>query len=98
VPDGVVHAGPAGAGHFVKLIHNAIEFGMLQAIGEGLDLLARSDYALDLPALFHAWAHGSVIRGWLVEPARYSSLVVGFAGTACAPELRRPAFNGVPAL
>jgi 6-phosphogluconate dehydrogenase len=67
VPEGVVHAGPAGAGHFVKLIHNAIEFGMLQAIGEGVDLLARSDYPLDLAALFHNWAHGSVIRGWLVE-------------------------------
>jgi 6-phosphogluconate dehydrogenase len=67
VPDGVVHAGPAGAGHFVKLIHNAIEFGMLQAIGEGVDLLARSDYPLDLPAIFHNWSHGSVIRGWLVE-------------------------------
>jgi len=67
VPEGVVHAGPAGAGHFVKLIHNAIEFGMLQALGEGLDLLVRSDYPLDLPALFHNWNHGSVIRGWLVE-------------------------------
>jgi 6-phosphogluconate dehydrogenase len=67
VQDGVVHAGPAGAGHFVKLIHNAIEFGMLQAIGEGVDLLVRSDYRLDLPGLFRNWAHGSVIRGWLVE-------------------------------
>jgi 6-phosphogluconate dehydrogenase len=67
VPEGVLHAGPAGAGHFVKLIHNAIEFGMLQALGEGLDLLARSDYPLDLPAVFHNWSHGSVIRGWLVE-------------------------------
>jgi 6-phosphogluconate dehydrogenase len=67
VPEGVLHAGPAGAGHFVKLIHNAIEFGMLQSIGEGLDLLVRSDYELDLPALFHNWNHGSVIRGWLVE-------------------------------
>lgn len=67
VPDGLLHAGPAGAGHFVKLIHNAIEFGMLQAIGEGLDLLMRSDYQLDLPAVFHNWSHGSVIRGWLVE-------------------------------
>jgi len=67
VPLGVVHAGPAGAGHFVKLIHNAIEFGMLQALGEGADLLARSDYDLDLPAIFHNWRHGSVIRGWLVE-------------------------------
>lgn len=67
VDEGVIHAGPAGAGHFVKLIHNAIEFGMVQAIAEGVDLLARSDYRLDLPALFHNWNHGSVIRGWLVE-------------------------------
>lgn len=67
VPEGVLHAGSAGAGHFVKLIHNAIEFGMLQSLGEGLDLLVRSDYQLDLPALFHNWSHGSVIRGWLVE-------------------------------
>ncbi len=67
VAEGVVYAGPAGAGHFVKLIHNAIEFGMVQAIAEGVDLLVRSDYDLDLPALFHNWNHGSVIRGWLVE-------------------------------
>jgi 6-phosphogluconate dehydrogenase len=67
VPEGLLHAGPAGAGHFVKLIHNAIEFGMVQAIAEGVDLLTRSDYPLDLPALFHNWSHGSVIRGWLVE-------------------------------
>lgn len=67
VPEGVIHVGPAGAGHFVKLIHNAVEFGMLQAVGEGLDLLVRSDYRLDLPAIFHSWANGSVIRGWLVE-------------------------------
>jgi 6-phosphogluconate dehydrogenase len=67
VPEGVFHAGPAGAGHFVKLVHNGIEFGMVQAIAEGVDLLVRSDYALDLPALFHTWKHGSVIRSWLVE-------------------------------
>jgi 6-phosphogluconate dehydrogenase len=67
VPEGYLHAGPPGAGHFVKLIHNAIEFGMLQAIGEGVALLKASEYSIDLPALFHNWAHGSVIRGWLVE-------------------------------
>lgn len=67
VPGGVIHAGASGAGHFVKLIHNAIEFGMVQAIGEGVDLLVRSDYPLDLPALFRNWNHGSVIRGWLIE-------------------------------
>ena len=67
VPEGLAHVGPAGAGHFAKLIHNAIEFGMVQAIGEGIELLVRSDYPYDLAALFHNWAHGSVIRGWLVE-------------------------------
>lgn len=67
VPQGVIHAGPPGAGHFVKLIHNAIEFGMVQAVAEGVDLLNRSDYRLDLPGLLHTWNRGSVIRSWLVE-------------------------------
>ncbi len=67
VEDGYLHVGPPGSGHFVKLIHNMIEFGMVQAIGEGVELLMRSDYVLDLPGLFHNWNHGSVIRGWLVE-------------------------------
>lgn len=67
VVGGVIHAGPAGAGHFVKLVHNAIEFGMLQALGEGVDLLLHSGYQLDLPRLFESWRHGSVIRGWLVD-------------------------------
>jgi 6-phosphogluconate dehydrogenase len=65
--EGVVYAGPPGAGHFVKLIHNAIEFGMVQAIAEGVELLQRSELPLDLPALFNNWMHGSVIRSWLVE-------------------------------
>jgi len=67
VPNGFVHAGPPGAGHFAKLIHNAIEFGMLQSIGEGLAMMKASQFKFDLPAIFHNWAHGSVIRGWLVE-------------------------------
>lgn len=67
VPEGAAHVGPAGAGHFAKLIHNAIEFGMVQAIAEGVDLLKRSEYRYDLAALLKNWAHGSVIRGWLVE-------------------------------
>lgn len=67
VPGGIIHAGPAGAGHFVKLIHNAIEFGMLQALGEGVDLLRHSDFELDIARLFNTWRHGSVIRGWLVD-------------------------------
>ena len=68
VDEGAVHhAGPAGAGHFVKLVHNAIEFGMLQSIAEGVELLDRSDYDLDLAALFEHFGHGTVIRSWLIE-------------------------------
>jgi len=63
----VVLAGPPGAGHFAKLAHNAIEFGMVQAIAEGVELLTRSEFEFDLPALFDNWEHGSVIRSWLVE-------------------------------
>jgi 6-phosphogluconate dehydrogenase len=65
-----VFVGPPGSGHFVKLIHNAIEFGMVEAIAEGTELLMRSEYNLDLPALFDNWNHGSVIRSWLVELMR----------------------------
>jgi len=67
VPEGYIHVDQPGAGHFAKLVHNGIEFGMLQAIGEGFALLAKSEYEIDIGALFHTWAHGSVIRGWLVE-------------------------------
>lgn len=64
---GYVFVGGPGSGHFTKLIHNAIEFGMVQAIAEGVELLERSEYAVDLPALIGTWGHGSVIRGWLLE-------------------------------
>lgn len=56
-----------GAGHFVKLVHNAIEFGMVQAIAEGVEVLRAADYEIDLPGLFEHWNHGTVIRSWLVE-------------------------------
>ncbi len=65
--EGVLHVGPTGSGHFVKLIHNMIEFGMVQSIGEGVELLDSSEYELDFVSLFHNWNHGSVIRGWLIE-------------------------------
>src|ERR671924_764230 len=65
--DGYIHTGRPGTGHFVKLVHNGIEFGMLQAIGEGVELLTKSDFKLDLAAIFKNWSNGSVIRGWLVE-------------------------------
>lgn len=67
VPEGFVHTGPSGSGHFVKLVHNGIEFGMLEAIGEGMDMLERYRAKLNIKDILHAWNHGSVIRSWLVE-------------------------------
>lgn len=66
-PGGYVHAGPPGAGHFTKLVHNGIEFGMLQAIGEGIDLLERYRDRLDIAEVLRCWRHGSVIRSWLID-------------------------------
>ncbi len=63
----VFYAGPSPSGHFVKLVHNAIEFGMVQAIAEGVEMLRGFDHDLDLPGLLNHWNHGSVIRSWLVE-------------------------------
>jgi 6-phosphogluconate dehydrogenase len=65
--DAYVHTGGPGSGHFVKLVHNGIEFGMLQAIGEGFALLQQSDFNLDIAQIFKNWSNGSVIRSWLVE-------------------------------
>ena len=68
VTDGYTHAGPPGAGHFTKLVHNGIEFGMLQAIGEGVNLLEKYPHApLPIEKILKVWNHGSVIRSWLVE-------------------------------
>jgi 6-phosphogluconate dehydrogenase len=67
VEGGYVHAGGPGAGHFVKLVHNGIEFGMLQAIGEGMDLLESYREKLPTADILSCWSHGSVIRSWLVE-------------------------------
>jgi 6-phosphogluconate dehydrogenase len=67
VEGGYVHAGPPGAGHFVKLVHNGIEFGMLQSIAEGFDLLGHYRERLDIGAVLECWRHGSVIRSWLVD-------------------------------
>jgi 6-phosphogluconate dehydrogenase len=64
---GVFLVGGPGTGHFAKLVHNAIEFGMVQAIAEGVELLRRSGYELDVAGLLNNWMHGSVIRSWLVE-------------------------------
>lgn len=68
-PDGYAYMGPPGAGHFVKMIHNGIEYGMLQAYGEGFEVLAGSSYSLDLPRIAKLWNQGSVVRSWLLELA-----------------------------
>jgi 6-phosphogluconate dehydrogenase len=65
--DGYLHVGPSGAGHFVKMIHNGIEYGMLQAYGEGFELLQVSRFDLDLGKIAHLWNQGSVVRSWLLE-------------------------------
>jgi 6-phosphogluconate dehydrogenase len=67
VEGGFVHAGPAGAGHFTKLVHNGIEFGMLQAIAEGIDLLEGHRDELPVADVLRCWRHGSVIRSWLID-------------------------------
>jgi 6-phosphogluconate dehydrogenase len=67
VEGGYVHAGPPGAGHFTKLVHNGIEFGMLQAIGEGVDLLERYRDDLDVAEVLRCYRYGSVIRSWLMD-------------------------------
>lgn len=72
--DGYLHVGPPGAGHFAKLIHNAIEYGMLQSIAEGISLLEHSSFKIDLPAVLKNWSHGSVIRGWLIELMQRATL------------------------
>jgi 6-phosphogluconate dehydrogenase len=68
-PDGYAYVGPSGAGHFVKMVHNGIEYGMLQAYGEGFEVLHASDYDLDLHQIAHLWNQASVVRSWLLELA-----------------------------
>jgi len=69
-PDGYAHLGPSGAGHFVKMVHNGIEYGLLQAYAEGFELLeAKTEYGLDTAAIARLWNQGSVVRSWLLELA-----------------------------
>ena len=67
VRDGFLYTGEPGTGHYVKLVHNGIEFGMLQSIAEGFALLRGSGFDLELVNVFKNWSHGSVIRSWLIE-------------------------------
>ncbi len=65
---GQMWVGPSGSGHFVKMVHNGIEYGMMQALGEGFELLAaKDDFGLDLAAISENWRYGSVIRSWLLD-------------------------------
>ena len=64
---GFVHAGPVGAGHFAKMVHNGIEYAMMQAYGEGYELLAAVDLIEDVPGVIASWTQGTVIRSWLLD-------------------------------
>ena len=66
-PDGWLHVGGSGSGHYVKMVHNGIEYAMMQAYAEGFELMSASEYGLDLPGVAHLWNQGSVIRSWLLE-------------------------------
>ena len=65
--DGYAHVGPPGAGHFVKMVHNGIEYGLLAAYGEGFEIMEASSFELDLERIAGIWRYGSVVRSWLLE-------------------------------
>jgi 6-phosphogluconate dehydrogenase len=67
--DGWAHMGGCGAGHYVKMVHNGIEYSMMQGYAEGFELMAKSEYKLDLAKIADLWMHGSVVRSWLLELA-----------------------------
>ena len=68
-PDGYAYVGGHGAGHYVKMIHNGIEYGLMQAYAAGFELLRGSEFQLDLTAIAHLWNQGSAVRSWLLELA-----------------------------
>jgi 6-phosphogluconate dehydrogenase len=68
-PNGYLHVGRTGAGHYVKMIHNGIEYGLMQAYAEGFELMQQSGYDVDLGRIAELWNHGSVVRSWLLELA-----------------------------
>jgi len=65
--EGFVHAGPTGAGHYVKMVHNGIEYGLMQAYAEGFELLERKELVHDVAGSFKAWQRGTVVRSWLLD-------------------------------
>lgn len=64
---GFVHAGPVGAGHYAKMVHNGVEYGLMHAYAEGYELLARSELVTDVPGVFKSWREGTVVRSWLLD-------------------------------
>jgi len=68
-PNCYAHVGASGAGHFTKMVHNGIEYALMQAYGEGFELLHESDYDLDVSQIAELWRHGSVVRSWLLDLA-----------------------------
>jgi 6-phosphogluconate dehydrogenase len=64
---GFAHVGPTGAGHFTKMVHNGVEYGLMQAYAEGYELLSAADLDIDVDAALRSWRHGSVVRSWLLE-------------------------------
>jgi 6-phosphogluconate dehydrogenase len=68
-PDGWGHMGPHGAGHYVKMVHNGVEYGLMQAYAEGFDVFDKAEYDLDKAKIAHLWMQGSVVRSWLCELA-----------------------------
>ena len=65
--EGYAHVGPSGAGHFVKMVHNGIEYGLMQAYAEGFEILKSSEFELDLDEIAGIWRYGSVVRSWLLD-------------------------------
>ncbi|MHC5247321.1 phosphogluconate dehydrogenase (NAD(+)-dependent, decarboxylating) [Enterococcus sp. LJL90] len=88
VEKGYLYAGASGSGHFLKMVHNGIEYGMMQAIGEGFQLVEQSDYNFDLADVAKVWNHGSVVRSWLMEIAeaqfRESPKLADYRGVVAA--------------
>jgi 6-phosphogluconate dehydrogenase len=66
-PDGYMYIGGSGSGHYVKMVHNGIEYGMMQAYAEGFELMHASDYDINLEGVANLWGKGSVVRSWLLE-------------------------------
>jgi 6-phosphogluconate dehydrogenase len=67
--DGYAHVGPPGAGHYTKMVHNGVEYALMQAYGEGFEILKRSEFGLDVATIAEVWRHGSVVRSWLLDLA-----------------------------